>query len=273
MLTTRCVALIALIGLAGCPMKNSDPEPDGGGGTAGAGGEGGGGDEMTKLPPPDAAPPDPGKPLAEGCATNAECASGFCADGVCCNSACDQPCFTCHTTGSYGSCLPQITGEDSTATPACSGAKTCGLNPNLSTGSLSVCALKDLQACTVNSACASNNCVLYWADQDGDGWGNTAAPIRVCNEPGAAAPSGFSSRSGDCCDTDNNSYPGADGTYWPYANACGSFDYDCDGVIEQLYPNVTCAATNGAPAEPWACGTTTCSAKAFLSTTKTQSCR
>ena len=274
MLTTRCVALIALIGLAGCPMKNSDPEPDGGGGTTGAGGEGGvGGDEMTKLPQPDAAPPDPGKPLAEGCATNAECASGFCADGVCCNSACDQPCFTCHTTGSYGSCLPQSTGEDSTATPACSGAKTCGLNPNLSTGSLSVCALKDLQACTANSACASNNCVLYWADQDGDGWGNTAAPIRVCNEPGAAAPSGFSSRSGDCCDTDNNSYPGADGTYWPYANACGSFDYDCDGVIEQLYPNVTCAATNGAPAEPWACGTTTCSAKAFLSTTKTQSCR
>jgi len=265
MISNRFIALFALVALSGCPMKNSDPEPDGGGGTAGAGGEGGvGGDEMTKLPPPDAAPPDPGKPLAEGCATNAECASGFCTDGVCCNAACDQPCFTCHTTGSYGSCLPQLSGEDSTATPACAGAKTCGLNPNPSTGSLSVCALKDLQACSSNAACASDNCVIYYADQDGDGWGNTANPIRICNEPNAAAPPGFSTRSGDCCDTDKTTYPGADSTYWPTANGCGSFDYDCDGVIEQLY-------TGSCKNMPWACGTP-CVANVFSPTT-VQSCR
>ena len=108
-----------------------------------------------------------------------------------------------------------------------------------------MCALKDLQACTRNAACAGNNCVIYYADQDGDGWGNTANPIRVCNEANAAAPPGFSTRPGDCCDTDNSAHPGADSTYWPTVNACGSFDYDCDGVIEQLYPNVTCAATSG----------------------------
>jgi hypothetical protein len=246
MLTTRCLALMTLIGLAGCPMKNSDPDPDGGGGIAGAGGAGG--DEMTKLPAPDAAPPDPGKPLAEGCATNSECASGFCADGVCCNSACDQPCFTCHTTGSYGTCLPQITGDDSTATPACTGAKTCGLNPTPANGGFSVCGLKDKQACTSNAACASNNCVLYYADQDGDGWCNTAAPIRICNETGAAAPPGFSTRSGDCCDTDATAHPGS--TFYSHTpDACGSFDINCDGTIE-------IQAGCGTDSDPSTCGKT-----------------
>jgi hypothetical protein len=247
MLTTRCLALMTLIGLAGCPMKNSDPDPDG---AAGAGGAGGtnpdAAPEMTKLPPPDAAAADPGKPLAEGCAADDECASGFCSDGVCCDSACGQPCYTCHTSGSYGTCLPQITGDDSTATPACTGAKTCGLNPTPANGGFSVCGLKDKQACTSNSACASNTCVIYYADQDGDGWGNTAAPIRICNEPNAAAPPGFSTRPGDCCDIDASAHPGAT-SYSPTPDLCGSFDINCDGTIE-IQPG--CAGDS----DPTTCG-------------------
>jgi hypothetical protein len=246
MISSRYIALFALVALSGCPMKNSDPEPDGGGGTAGAGGEGGvGGDEMTKLPRPDAAPPDPGKPLAEGCATNAECASGFCTDGVCCASVCDQPCYTCHLTGSFGSCLPQLYGDDPTATPACTGAKTCGFNQDfLTSGNLSACNLKNLQKCSVNGDCASGNCVTYYTDADSDGYGSSNA-LKLCNDSGVAAPPGFSTVTGDCCDSDAAANPAVTSTTWfDYADACGSYDYNCDGKIEQQY----------SPSKPVACG-------------------
>ena len=36
----------------------------------------------------------------------------------------------------------------------------------------------------------------------------------------------------DCCDTDANAYPGQTG-WFTSADACGSFDYNCDGTIEQ----------------------------------------
>jgi hypothetical protein len=250
MLFIRSTTLLVLVALSGCPMKNSDPDPKDAGGAAAPGRVGGASPdaaaEMTKLPSPDATAGDPGKPLAEGCATNAECASGFCSDGVCCNSACDQACYSCHTSGSYGTCLPQLSGDDPTATPGCTGAKTCGLSPNPSSAGLSVCALKDLQACTSNAACASDNCVSYYVDADGDGWGNTADPIRICNEPSAAAPSGFSTKSGDCCDTDAAAHPGST-LYSSTPDACGSFDINCDGTIE-IQPGC------GSESDPNTCG-------------------
>jgi hypothetical protein len=247
MLFDRHTALFVLVALSGCPMKNSEPDPTGAGGAGGAGGAShDAAAEITKLPPPDATAGDPGKPLAEGCASNAECASGFCSDGVCCNSACDQPCYSCHTSGSYGTCLPQLSGDDPTATPACTGAKTCGLNPNPSSGGLSICALKDLQACTGNAACASNNCVSYYVDADGDGWGNAADAVRICNEPNAAAPAGFSTKPGDCCDTDATAHPGST-LYSATPDACGSFDINCNGTIE-IQPGC------GSESDPSTCG-------------------
>jgi hypothetical protein len=237
MLTTRCFAFLAVIALAGCPMKNSD-QPDGAGdaGAAGAGAGGAGGadpdgsTEVPKLPAPDAAA---GKPLAEGCATNAECASGFCTDGVCCASICDQSCYTCHLAGSFGSCLPQLYGDDPTATAPCTGAKTCGLNQNfLTSGSLSACNLKNLQKCSTNGDCGSGNCITYYTDADGDGYGSSSS-LKLCNDSGAAAPPGFSTISGDCCDSDAYANPGvSSNTYYSYADACGSFDWKCDGTVK-----------------------------------------
>jgi hypothetical protein len=241
MLTTRCLPLIALLCLLGCPTKDATPTVDAGRDLAASSDT----SSSVDAPADGAAVTGQTKPLAEGCASNDECASGFCADGVCCDSACDQSCYSCHLTGSYGSCLPQLVGDDPTATPACDGAKTCGVNSDFVTsGSLSACNLKNLQKCSANTECASNHCATYYTDADGDGYGSSSA-LRLCNNSGAAAPRGFSTVSGDCCDSDAFANPAVTfATWFDYADACGSFDYNCDGVLEQQY----------SPSKPVACG-------------------
>jgi hypothetical protein len=244
MLTNRCFVLIALLGLAGCPMKNSDPEPDGGAGTGGAAGAAGaaaaaGGaagqsatvgaaGETPKLSP-DAAVGNPGKPLAEGCAANSECASGFCVDGVCCNTACDDQCSICNPPGNLGYCTGRLSGDDTTSAETCTGAHTCAIA--IAVLNLPACRLKDLQACKVNADCASLNCVTFYVDHDGDGYGETAKTIQFCEEPGAAPPVGYVAQGGDCCDSDANAFPGQT-KYFSSADGCGSWDYNCDGTVQ-----------------------------------------
>ncbi len=43
----------------------------------------------------------------------------------------------------------------------------------------------------------------------------------------------------DCCDYDSRANPG-DKDYYGAADACGSFDYDCDGALEAKYAKVSC---------------------------------
>ena len=43
----------------------------------------------------------------------------------------------------------------------------------------------------------------------------------------------------DCCDYDGRAYPGEQ-AYFDTANACGSFDYDCDGKTASRYPLEAC---------------------------------
>jgi hypothetical protein len=43
----------------------------------------------------------------------------------------------------------------------------------------------------------------------------------------------------DCCDFDSRAHPG-DTSYYPNEDACGSFDYDCDGKEEQEYGQGGC---------------------------------
>jgi hypothetical protein len=240
MLTNRCLVLIALLGLAGCPMKNSDPEPDGGAGAGGAAGtsaeggaagqtaDAGAGGEMPKLSS-DAAVGSPGKPLAEACGANSECASGFCVDSVCCNTACDGQCSICNPPGNLGYCTGQITGDNTTSAETCTGAHTCSIA--IAVLNLPACRLKDLQVCKANLDCASLNCVTYYVDHDGDGYGETTKTIQFCEEQGAAPPLGYVSQGGDCCDNDANAYPG-ETKYFVSPDACGSYDYNCDGLIQ-----------------------------------------
>jgi hypothetical protein len=243
MRSNRYLAIFALTLLSGCPTTNSDPPPPSG--DAGAGGAGSAGGaagrttnndagaagpaEATKLPPPDAAVGNGGKPLAEACAANSECASGFCVDAVCCNTACDGQCSICNPPWALGYCTDQLTGDDTTSAETCTGAHTCSLAiPVLN---IPACRLKDLQVCKVDADCASLNCVTFYVDHDGDGYGETAKTIQFCEEQGAAPPIGYVSQGGDCCDSDANAHPGQT-AYFTTEDACGSWDYSCDGTIE-----------------------------------------
>ena len=62
----------------------------------------------------------------------------------------------------------------------------------------------------------------------------TATTASVCTTLNAPPPSGYAVLPGDCCDIDSGANPGlpAD-TYFQFADACGSFDWNCDGTVEQ----------------------------------------
>ena len=252
MLSNRCLALFVLILLSGCPTTNSDPPPStGAGGTAGApaaGGTAGQGTsgldagvvgESTKLPS-DAAVGDPGKPLAEGCAANSECASGFCVDGVCCNAACGDQCYSCNLAGSAGYCTPQIAGDDLNAAVPCTGAHTCSIA--ISALNLVACRLKNLQGCKVGADCATLNCVSFYVDHDGDGYGKSNTTLNLCETSDATPPGGYVTVGGDCCDNDSTAFPGQT-KYFASPDACGSWDYNCDGTIQGSEGGVITYAT------------------------------
>ncbi len=63
--------------------------------------------------------------------------------------------------------------------------------------------------------------VTYYADSDGDGYGNLAVSTAAC-----AAPNGFVANNGDCDDGDASIKPGA-------AELCDGKDNDCDGQIDE----------------------------------------
>jgi len=70
--------------------------------------------------------------------------------------------------------------------------------------------------------CTNVSCYI---DNDRDTYGTGSAVI-FCD----SCPIGYASRTGDCCDRDAGAYPGAPG-FHTTANACGSWDWNCDGVI------------------------------------------
>ena len=66
----------------------------------------------------------------------------------------------------------------------------------------------------------------YYCDEDGDGHYSTTLS--------SSCPSGrqSSNKGDDCCDSDANAYPGQT-DYFDSADACGSFDYDCNGTEDK----------------------------------------
>ncbi len=61
----------------------------------------------------------------------------------------------------------------------------------------------------------------FWADFDGDGFGNPAGAIVACE-----APPGFVDNDEDCDDDDSSIHPGA-----PETDCADPVDYDCDGLV------------------------------------------
>lgn len=102
------------------------------------------------------------------------------------------------------------------------------------------CLKADGAECTTVAECAAGRCgVWYNGDEDADGYGGTASPKKYCGE--TVVPPGFLSSKKDCCDTDASASP-AQEAFFATPNACGSFDYDCDGALqwERLRALITC---------------------------------
>lgn len=92
------------------------------------------------------------KKNGEACAAGGECVSAQCIDNVCCGSACLGTCQACNVAGSMGTCVNVPMGqEDPVAATACTGVYSCN--------GAGACLLDPGQPCTLNTECASNNCL------------------------------------------------------------------------------------------------------------------
>jgi hypothetical protein len=234
MLTIKPVSLVMLalplVLLAGCPNNTTDDHPDqvvdAGGGTP----------DATSQP----VVVTPKDPIGAACSANADCGSGFCTDGVCCDSACDQTCYACNQQGTMGHCAALTSGEDPMATTVCIAPSACFLPASTN---VPACKLVDGTACQADGDCVSGHCLTYYADRDGDGYGGSDAG-HFCAELNAPPPAGYAAYTGDCCDLDSGANPGFDSTqFLSMPDACGSYDWNCNGVITMEKACSTDAAT------------------------------
>ncbi|HVV52516.1 MAG TPA: hypothetical protein VHO06_22810 [Polyangia bacterium] len=233
--------ILSLALLAGCPNNTSGEHPDEHPDTG------------TKVdasdPTPDATMTvvvvKPTNPLGTACSSNADCGSGFCTDGVCCDSACEQTCYACNQQAAMGHCAALTSGQDTIATSPCIGSSACLLPPS---SAVPVCKLVDGTACQVDGDCVSGHCLTYYADADGDGFGGSDQG-RFCEELNAPPPAGYAAYSGDCCDLDSGANPAFNTSqYLQMPDACGSYDWNCDGILEMQTPASSC------PGETVRCG-------------------
>ncbi len=185
----------------------------------------------------------PRSPLGAGCSTDADCVSGFCTDGVCCDSACDQTCYACNQTAAMGHCAALTSGEDPSATVACTLPSACDLPASTA---VPACKFVDGTACQADGDCVSGHCITFYVDADGDGYGS-ANSSRFCAELNAAPPPGYAAYTGDCCDLDAGANPGFDSSqFLSMPDTCGSFDWNCDGKQTQQQACPTAVACGAA---------------------------
>jgi Cys-rich repeat protein len=117
----------------------------------------------------------------------------------------------------------------------CTSNAQCG-NGQVCTGNVCVSAgAPNGSECTQNSDCQSNSCRNWSPDGDGDSFGAEGAIVRRCGPPGA----GFVGNDDDCCDTDPDARP-TQQNFFPTANNCGDFDYDCVNDEEPFSPIGPC---------------------------------
>jgi hypothetical protein len=111
-----------------------------------------------------------------------------------------------------------LVGEDP---GQCSGIRSCS----------SGCKLRDKQPCAVDLDCFSGTCRTYFLDEDGDGFGRLAGD-RFC---GTTAPAtNYKTTGVDCCDKDPAAKPGRAWGPVRGLSACGSGDFNCDGMVEKF---------------------------------------
>jgi hypothetical protein len=238
-LTLAALVALPLFALAGCSDGDaSHPEADAGGAGGAASAGGAAGDALGGIAR---------SALASPCTVGSQCTSGYCVDGVCCDSPCGEQCLSCSLVGATGHCGPIANGPDAVSASPCIGGSSCFLDPATS---LSTCKLTDGAGCSADSDCGSGHCFTYYVDADGDGYGTTTS-AKFCNELNGAPPVGYAAYGGDCCDLDSGANPGfSSGTYLQFPDACGSYDWNCNGSIALQYSSCP-YSSSGLPS----CGT------------------
>lgn len=155
-------------------------------------------------------------PVNERCATSADCTNGLvCLDGRCSACTSDAQCGEGVRCGAIGAgrcgCLDQ--DGDGVTCADCDDADATRFPE-----AVEICDGKDNDC----DGTADEGVVPTWfADQDGDGFGQPMLAVQRC-----AAPNGFVSRGGDCNDADPATYP-------ERAEVCDGRDNDCDGEFDE----------------------------------------
>src|SRR3989344_887742 len=95
------------------------------------------------------------------------------------------------------------------------------------------------------SDCASSDSTKWqfligYTNSDGDGYG-VGSSQSVCS--GSALPMGYASVGGDCYDTSADAYPGS-GYTSVSPRGDGSYDWNCNGVVDKYLDNVTSLSPN-----------------------------
>jgi hypothetical protein len=101
------------------------------------------------------------------------------------------------------------------------------------------CKFEDGAPCTSNADCLNGSCITSYRDGDGDGYGKDK--ITRCERAPAA---GYVTKGGDCCDGDGATHPGVTG-FSSADNACGGFDWNCDGRVERADGSTTACGCVG----------------------------
>jgi hypothetical protein len=159
------------------------------------------------------------------CANANECQSGFCVtngpSSVCCNQACDPHVVT------GGTC--SASGSVGTCTcPQCTGA--------------------------------NNSCVLWYRDNDGDGYGDKFGTLAMGTAQVACSndtpPMHWATNSLDCDDIDSTVNP-QQTNFFTHPSGGGTYDYNCDGVLSKQLPEYVGASCGTCENNP-SCGDFNC---------------
>jgi hypothetical protein len=94
------------------------------------------------------------------------------------------------------------------------------------------CRLPEGAACTQGGTPCASACTLWFRDSDADGFGTGAAVGRCGTLPPPNAS--FSTRSGDCCDSDGQAFPGqtmrfAEALPAACVSGAATHDWNCNG--------------------------------------------